>query len=166
MKRLTGNPFRMKQLTLAQARECETAQHPKCVCRCHGAYHGKNRVELNMETTEEGRKLDRAKFTLLALDDPHRLLPEDEEKAYAKARKEIRRRHLYHGSWYDAAGARTFTDSAAYAEKMGYTWKRKDGPIVELHTREYVGYGADAVIAEYDGPCPLCTGDGDDNANT
>jgi hypothetical protein len=147
MKRLTGNPFRMKQLTLAQARECETAQKPKCVCRCRGAFHGANRFELNMEKDEDSRKLDRTRFVLLAFDDPHRLLPEDEEKAYAKARKTIRQRHLYHGTWVDQSGVRTYSGHG--------TWVRPE-TIPDINTREYVGYGEAAVVAEYAGPCPLC----------
>lgn len=34
----------MKPLTARQAYSCEHANGPKCMCRCHGAAHGKGRL--------------------------------------------------------------------------------------------------------------------------
>ncbi len=46
----------MKPLSLKQSQACENATHPRCRCRCGGAFHGAKRVE-------DTRRLPR--------DDPH-----------------------------------------------------------------------------------------------
>lgn len=48
----------MRPLTERQANRCENAKHPRCRCRCKGAFHGKGRVVSG-------------EFSLLPADDPH-----------------------------------------------------------------------------------------------
>lgn len=141
MKKLTGNPFRTKALTLAQARECETAEKPKCVCRCGGAAHGAARLALNMENTPSAREADRLLFTKLPDDDPHHLLPEREDEALTKLRAQIRKAHEWHVVTF-------WNEEGKLAARFAET---------PPNVRGYVSVGwTEPTIAEFDGPCPLC----------
>jgi hypothetical protein len=68
----------MKPLSPRQADRCESANEPKCVCRCGGALHGANRGQ------------GRAFLGALSETDPH-YTPTEERKAEIKA--EERRQH-------------------------------------------------------------------------
>lgn len=71
----------MRALSLRQAQRCENAVHPKCRCRCGGAFHGSARVKA-------GGLDERQAFEQLPEDDPHHLPDAEERKARKKgARK-------------------------------------------------------------------------------
>ena len=98
-----------------------------------------------MENTDAARKADHAAFETLPPEDPHRLLPEDEEAALAKLRSRIRKSHRWHGRWEGCFSG------------VGKHLHSTITPIVKETV--YHGYGERLVIAAYEGPCPFCTGE-------
>ena len=64
----------MRSLSLRQAARCEAAQHPRCRCRCHGAAHGRRRLD-DLFAEPLPADLGREFFEALPADDPHHLPP-------------------------------------------------------------------------------------------
>ena len=62
----------MRRLSARQAATCETAQHPRCKCRCGGLLHGRGRI-----SGPEGAQN-------LPVDDPHFALPKGTPARKAK----------------------------------------------------------------------------------
>ena len=64
----------MKALSRRQAANCESATHPRCRCRCGGAFHGTKRGD------------DTVFFETLPPDDPHKIDTELErvERKYGR----------------------------------------------------------------------------------
>lgn len=77
-----------RPLSIGQARECENAVHPACVCRCAGAAHGRNRIAAGG---------DRPAYEALPSADPHHLPTRAEARAAEKTRRSVRKAHQYHG---------------------------------------------------------------------
>jgi hypothetical protein len=83
----------MRPLSPSQAATCETAKHPKCKCRCKGAYHGAVRVTF----ADERREAEiREKFSALPETDPH-YVPQrpSSERRREKRIREFHARHHY-----------------------------------------------------------------------
>lgn len=75
----------MRALSLRQASRCETAKHPTCRCRCHGALHGKKRAGEGVEDP------DRNFFEALDAGDPHHLPTKEEQKQKRKDRAYVKK---------------------------------------------------------------------------
>lgn len=81
----------MRALSLRQAARCETAKHPTCRCRCHGALHGakRNFIEEDRQNLEE-----REFYEGLPADDPHHLPTKEEQRRKRKDRAFLKRSEL------------------------------------------------------------------------
>jgi hypothetical protein len=55
----------LRKLTESQAKACEEAKHPRCVCRCGGLFHGQSHKRLLSIERETGLPWDVAQHQLV-----------------------------------------------------------------------------------------------------
>lgn len=149
-----------RALSLSEIRRCENAQEPKCVCRCHGAMHGKGRIAMDAA---------RSAFEQLPIEDPHHMPTKAEAKQIAKLRKTIRVAHARHGRTVTAGTYRLFWHSQEEVcplcleegkpiPPLGYTCRTCDLPLTKVdgaYRHDLSGRdSADATYAATHDPAP------------